>query len=33
MTQKTMDVYKRQVEIIKEINIYTNNNKFKKKKL
>ena len=32
MTQlKTMDVYRRQVEIIKQINNYTNNNKFKKK--
>ena len=28
-----MDVYVRQVEIIKQINNYTNNNKFKKKKL
>ena len=34
MTQlKTMDVYTPQVEIIKQINSYTNNNKFKKNKL
>ena len=28
-----MDVYMRQVEIIKQINSYTNNNKLKKKTL
>ena len=34
MTQlKTMDVYVRQIEIINQINSYTNNNKFKKKTL
>ena len=32
-SMKTIDVYMRQVEIIKQINKYTNNNKFKKKKL
>ena len=32
-SMKTIDVYRRQVEIIKQINKYTNNNKFKKKKL
>ena len=30
---KNRKVYMRQVEIIKQINNYTNNNKFKKKKL
>ena len=33
MTQlKTMEIYMSQVEIIKQINNYTNNNKFNKKK-
>ena len=30
---KTINVYMRQVEIIKQINKYKNNNKFKKKTL
>ena len=30
-SMKTIDVYRRKVEIIKQINKYTNNNKFKRR--